>query len=91
MSDMFVKGPYASQMAPATPPPAFSLASIRRQIALVRQQNKVLIRELKALQREVPDLIRIRAEVIARSQAFERDVQKRLEEIRETFQQASAA
>ena len=77
-------------MAPATAPPAISLASIRRQIELVRQQNEVLIRELEALQREVPDLIRIWAEVVAHSQAFERDVQKCLEEITERFQQASA-
>lgn len=70
-------------MAPPTTPPAASLREIRLEIEQIRQQNDALMQEAEQLQREVPDLIRIRAELIARAEAFEKDVTRRLDEILE--------
>lgn len=49
-----------------------SIAAIRRQLKLTREQNELLMREL------------------ARSEAFERDVQRRPDEIMEKFQRENA-
>ncbi|MCJ1465158.1 hypothetical protein MMC07_003774 [Pseudocyphellaria aurata] len=70
---------------PATGSPPPLLASIMLQIELVRLQNEVLLQELQACRMDVTDLIRIRAELIARSETFEKDVQRRLDELTEIF------
>lgn len=66
-----------------------SIAAIMRRLEEIREQNKLLMRELEVREKEVSDLLRICAELIARSEAFERDVQRRLDEM-EKFQRESA-
>lgn len=44
-------------MTSSMAPPEISLEAITQQIELVRQQNEFLVRELKAGEREVYDLI----------------------------------
>lgn len=64
-------------------PPGISLKAIR-------QQNELLMQELEAREREVYDLIRIRAELIAHSEALQKDFQRLLNKVLETFHRESA-
>ncbi|MCJ1264554.1 hypothetical protein MMC22_004427 [Lobaria immixta] len=88
--DLTLSGLKASPMASPTVPQENCLEAIRRQVELLRQHSENLVRELEAHQREVDDLIRIRADLIARSKAFEKDVKRRLDEMLEDFQRKSA-